>query len=388
MRQKDVVLLSTAEWDNPFWTNKQHVAVALAKLGYRVLYIDSLGLRRPSASGQDFIRILKRLKKALKAPSEVRPNIWVWSPVLLPFQSVSWVRRINKIFLSAWLSYWLKKLNLSSDIFWTYNPITTNILNISRFEKLVYHCVDEIKKQPGMPVEILESGEQELAMLSDYIFTTSKKLYETRKKLNKNTFYFSNVADFDHFHKAQNETTEIPSDIQNIPLPRIGFIGAISSYKVDFELIEHLANENPNYSFILIGKTGEGDPWTNVSRLKQVSNIYFLGPKKYKDLPGYLKAIDVAILPNMINEYTEAMFPMKFFEYLAASKPVVSVNLQSLSDFQDVAFISKDYGDFNENLKLALNNPDLNLEKRINKASKFTYDSRMRKMMKIVEGVS
>lgn len=112
MKQKDIVLLSTAEWDNPFWTNKQHVAIALAKLGYRVLYIDSLGLRRPSASRQDFIRILKRLKKALNAPCEVKTNIWVWSPVLLPFQSISWVRRINKIFLSSWLHFWQKKSSL------------------------------------------------------------------------------------------------------------------------------------------------------------------------------------------------------------------------------------------------------------------------------------
>jgi hypothetical protein len=40
---KDIVVLSTADWDNPFWTNKQHVAVELANRGHRVLYIESLG---------------------------------------------------------------------------------------------------------------------------------------------------------------------------------------------------------------------------------------------------------------------------------------------------------------------------------------------------------
>ncbi|PLM63747.1 glycosyltransferase family 1 protein, partial [Klebsiella pneumoniae] len=45
MENKDIVLLSTADWDNPFWTNKQHVAVELSRLGYKVFYIDSLGLR-------------------------------------------------------------------------------------------------------------------------------------------------------------------------------------------------------------------------------------------------------------------------------------------------------------------------------------------------------
>ena len=58
----DVILLSTADWDHPLWTNKQHQAVALAKAGHRVLYIDSLGIRGPRAEGADVRRILRRLK--------------------------------------------------------------------------------------------------------------------------------------------------------------------------------------------------------------------------------------------------------------------------------------------------------------------------------------
>ncbi|RYD01267.1 hypothetical protein N752_30185 [Desulforamulus aquiferis] len=36
MKPVDIILLSTADWDNPFWTNKQHVAVQLADRGHRV----------------------------------------------------------------------------------------------------------------------------------------------------------------------------------------------------------------------------------------------------------------------------------------------------------------------------------------------------------------
>ena len=49
-RARDIVLVSTADWDNPFWTNKQHVAVELARQGCKVLYVESSGLRRPSLS--------------------------------------------------------------------------------------------------------------------------------------------------------------------------------------------------------------------------------------------------------------------------------------------------------------------------------------------------
>jgi hypothetical protein len=47
----DFVVLSTADWDHPLWTNKQHVAVSLAGLGHRVVYVDSLGLR-PARPGR------------------------------------------------------------------------------------------------------------------------------------------------------------------------------------------------------------------------------------------------------------------------------------------------------------------------------------------------
>ncbi|HHT1096702.1 TPA: glycosyltransferase, partial [Enterobacter hormaechei] len=69
---KDIVVLSTADWDNPFWTNKQHVALELANRGHRVLYIESLGLRRPSVNKKDLSRIFRRVLKAIKAPRKVR----------------------------------------------------------------------------------------------------------------------------------------------------------------------------------------------------------------------------------------------------------------------------------------------------------------------------
>ena len=49
----DIVLLATSDWDHPLWTNKQHVACALAELGHRVLYVDSLGVRGPRVDRSD-----------------------------------------------------------------------------------------------------------------------------------------------------------------------------------------------------------------------------------------------------------------------------------------------------------------------------------------------
>ncbi len=379
---KYVILLSTAEWDNPFWTNKQYVAVELAKMGYRVFYIDSLGLRKPTIHSHDIFRIIKRVKKALKRPREVKKNIWVWSPILIPFQKYTFIRKINRIILNWRLNYLLKKLNFKKEIFWTYNPITLNIFDIEEYKLLIYHCVDDIKHQPSMPFDIISKSENQLFKRSDIIFTTSINLYKRAKEINKNSYYFSNVADFNHFSKALREDTKIPNDIKEIKKPIIGFIGAISQYKVDFNLINFIAKERPNFSIVLIGKIGEGEPWTKKSQL-EADNIYLLGAKDYQILPNYLKAFDVAILPNNLNEYTKSMFPMKFFEYLSSGKPVVSVNLNSLKEFSDILYLAKDYQDFIYGIEKVLKNYDK--KKAIQIAKEKTYENRMKKMMKIVE---
>lgn len=387
-KSRNIVLLSTAEWDNPFWTNKQHVTIALAKMGYRILYIDSLGLRKPSVNSSDIKRIIKRLKTAFSSPRQVAPDVYVWSPILLPIGFFSLGRTIRKYIFSKWLNFWINKLGFDNSYLWTYNSLTKNVVETKKFKLLIYHCVDEVKEQPGMNVKLFEESELDLICDSDVIFTTSTKLYETRKKSNPNTYYFSNVSDFEHFNKAVSSSTLIPDDMRSFKGPVVGFIGAISGYKLDFMLIKRVALNLPNINFVFIGKVGEGDPWTDISDLTDVENIFFLGPRNYSELPNYLKAIDVAILPNNINEYTSAMFPMKFFEYLAAGKPVVSVDLDALKDFSDVAFISENIQEFSANILKALTINKNDQDKYLELAKKYTYDSRMKKMMKIVEDLN
>lgn len=76
----DFIIISTADWDNPFWTNKQHVAKTLADMGHRVLYVDSLGMRAPTATVADIKRIYSRIYKLYHGIRHIKNNLWVMSP--------------------------------------------------------------------------------------------------------------------------------------------------------------------------------------------------------------------------------------------------------------------------------------------------------------------
>jgi glycosyltransferase involved in cell wall biosynthesis len=382
---KDVVLLSTADWDNPFWTNKQHVGVELARRGHRVLYIDSLGLRRPSVSRRDLKRILSRVQKALRAPRGVRTGLWIWSPLVLPFQGNPVSRRATRWLLQRGLDDRLRALGMRREWLWTYNPLTCRFLDLSSFERRIYHCVDEISALPGVPVELVRSADEELSRAADIVFTTSRALTESRERWNVRTHYLPNVADYEHFSSAMSNETEIPESLARIKEPRLGFIGAISGYKIDFNLIRSVAQARPDWSIVLIGSVGEGDPWTDVSPLEGLSNIHVLGPRPYAALPAYLKGFNVALLPNRINEYTDAMFPMKLFEYLASGCPVVSVNLKAIRDYANVLTIAESTSEFIEKIALVLAGTAPPLSLRLAVAKQHTYVTRMDQMLALLQ---
>lgn len=380
----DIVVLSTADWDNPFWTNKQHVTLELAKRGHKVLYVESVGLRRPSLNKKDFGRILKRLWRGIRPPRRVHKNVWVWSPLVLPAHGSPIIRRINSFSFNFFMQTWLLFTGIKKQILWTYSPITTSLIRIDSFNKTVYHAVDDVKTQPGISRQIVEIEEDKLIHESDFVFVTSKTLLEMHKNKSKNIHYFSNVADYIHFAKSRDDHVSVPEDLAQIASPRIGFVGAISSYKIDFELLRTLARARPNYSIVLIGEIGEGDPETTIDSIGNIPNIHFLGPRSYSDLPAYLKGFDVTILPNRLNEYTRSMFPMKFFEFLSAGKTVVSVDLPSLVDHKDVAIFADSYEDFINGIDSALDGRGPSEEDITKRASLFTYETRTESMLKII----
>ena len=160
----NIVLLSSADWDNPFWTNKQHTACSLAELGHRVFYIESLGLRTPDVShGRDWKRLFKRLIRAFNLPKRVRKNIWVWSPLVIPASSSKLIQGINRLLFAAFLNAYRLLYSFRSAILWTYNPLTLLYVNPKNFKALVYHCVDEIAAQPGMNKDLIGHQEKSYA---------------------------------------------------------------------------------------------------------------------------------------------------------------------------------------------------------------------------------
>ena len=106
-----------------------------------------------------------------------------------------------------------------------------------------------------------------------------------------------------------------------------------------------------------------------------------MGYRNYNLLPNYCAYFDIAWLPIVQNKYTDSMFPMKFFEYLASGLPVVSTNISSLKDYKDYVFLSNNYKEIIKEISLILDRKKNSIKKRQKIARSNTYKKRTRLML-------
>lgn len=381
---KTCVLFATADWDTPYWTNKQHTASHLLKQGYEVLYVESIGLRAPTMNSRDLSRIFKRLLIGFRSPKQVQEGLWVLSPLAIPFKQ-HW--KLTKILNQGWLGlrvkYFMWRKCFINPLIWTYHPYIIEALGFIKYNALVYHCVDDLAAIPGIDATAFNNEEKRLFELAKVIFVTSQALERKCKKYNENTHYFPNVTDCEHFGKAL-QSGDLPSDIKDIPRPRLGYVGALSDFKVDFSLIYQIAIKRSDWHWIIIGDEREGQSSDWVEQLKALPNMHFIGHRDYRDLPNYLRGIDVATLPTLINEYTKSMFPMKYFEYIAAGVPVVSVPLEFTKAHTAGLMIASNVSDFELAIAMQLERGKYSATESSDLVGENTWSTRLSKMLKLV----
>lgn len=211
-------------------------------------------------------------------------------------------------------------------IFFVTFPDWIQYLNkISTESKIIYDCIDDwesfISDLDLGYTETTIHNERKLASLADLIIVSARSLYVKMARFNDNLYYLPNgVWNVDYGNLGDMD--EIPIDIRNIKKPIVFFMGAIAGW-VDIDLIKYLADARPEYSFVFVGDEVK-------MKLPTSSNIHFLGRKKYEDLPLYLKEAKVAIIPFKVNKLTTAVTPLKFYEYLSSSTPVVTTIMPDL----------------------------------------------------------
>ncbi len=381
LRGHDIVCVSSLDWD-AHWTSKQQIMSRLARTN-RVLYIEEpVTMLAPFRVRERWSRwgsVVPRLRR-------VSSGMWVLTPPpLLPFGNLQpWLNRANQRALGWYIGWAVHRLGFRDPLFWTYLPTSVHLLSRFPASPVVYHCVDEHSAFPGfVSPDVVRAYDDELTARADLVITTAANLRASRLHLNGCTHHVPNAADVDHFGAALDPALAIPADAAAIPSPRIGVIG-VHDERLDEAAIEAIAAHDPSWNVLLVGPVRPGD--VDEARLRRLPNVHFLGGRPLAELPAYLKALDVALIPYKLNELSRNIFPLKLFEYLAGGVPVVSAALPELAHMGEHILLARTPTEYPALVSRALaeDSPARRAE-RVALAAGNTWDDRVEEISSLVE---
>lgn len=384
LQGRDIVCVGFADWETDLWTNQHHLMARLATAN-RVLFVESLGLRRPQLAGRDLKRIARRLRSGLQPPRR-RDGLHVLSPLVLPLHGNAAAEALNARLLPALVSRAARRLQMSRPLLWSYVPQAELLLGALDPSLVVYHCVDDISAHERIDTRSFRAAEARFAARADLVLASAPELVRRMRELSGNVLEAPNVADTELFATALRDGPVDPA-LQKLPRPRIVFTGAISEIKLDLGLLTALARARRDWSIALIGPVGLGDPHTDISALAAEPNVHLLGKRPYERLPEVLRGADAGLIPYVRSELTASIFPMKVYEYLAAGLPVVATPLPALQGVEGVV-LAGDAASFEARLQEALEADDTQRRAaRSTAAAAHSWDARLAEIGAAIEAL-
>lgn len=320
-------------------------------------------------------------------------NLWVYCPVQFfpTWYKIPFIYKINKLLIFKALQSVVKRLNFRNPILWLYkNRCDYEYYGLFNEKMIIYDCYDIQMAFQGFNhgdawLKSVLDWESKAIEKADIVFTVSKKLYNDFAKIKKKTHLIPNGVDYDFFQSNKRKGNNI--NLMEIRKPILGHHG-IYHYKLDFELLNYLAENRPSWSILLIGKnlTKVSEDRSLFEKLINRENVYYTGVVSLEQLPLYLQGCDLFLMPMKRLEFNRYADPLKLWEYLAVGKPIVAVDQGVEYQYQHLIKVAPDKEGFVRCVEESLceDNSELVAErKRV--ARENSWDKRVDRMMELIE---
>jgi glycosyltransferase involved in cell wall biosynthesis len=160
----------------------------------------------------------------------------------------------------------------------------------------------------------------ELVILTTNNLIDAYKIPKTKSKL------ISNGVDIKNFYYHDNAKKEL-----NLDDFIIGYVGVLREW-VNFEPVFKALNflEN-NVKFMIVGSEGNINYHKKLAKRYNVQDrVIFTGMVPYSEVPLYISAMDICLVPFETSGIAENALPLKLFEYMACERPIISTDISAV----------------------------------------------------------
>lgn len=386
---RNFVIISSIDWSRN-WQIHQHLATSLVEVGHRVLFIENTGVRTPRATASDFNRVRQRLRNWFKSTggfSDVRDNITVLSPLLLPFPYFWPVIQLNRWLLSRSIGKWIRANRFHDPLVISFlpTPLVQGVINSLDPLAVVYYCANDMAGG-STGAKKLQRHEDSFFAKADAVFCISHTLQDRAQRFNHKVFLIPGGADVAKF-EAVRHSQQCPAELRNISSPRVGYVGTVGTV-FDQDMVCAAARAMPSVNFVLVGPES-----ADTTALRALPNIHLLGPWPHDQIPSFLGSVDVTIIPYIRNTFTDSVYSCKLNEYLAVGKPVVTTHLHEMRLYAEnhpgVIEVVSDTNEFIAAIQFALKgekDPDAP-ERRVAAARQNSWEQRFQDINGAIEEV-
>jgi len=187
----------------------------------------------------------------------------------------------------------------------------------------IYDCNDNHLAFPGTP-EWARGYLARIVSGVDAVVVSQRLLREEIDPLRpRRVVEIGNGVDFALFDAAFH-APRIPGAMAALPGPRIGYAGALAEW-IDFDVLAAVAAAFPHAVLVLVGPA-VGARAQAEALVAAHANARWMGAVPHDELPHWVAAMDVCLIPFRSTPLTRGVNPNKLWEYLALGKPVVATD--------------------------------------------------------------
>lgn len=184
----------------------------------------------------------------------------------------------------------------------------------------------------------------------DMVLTANEHIRLKYRKLNPNIHVIRNATNYDNFDRKCYKPVDRLEKLKNNKHPIIGYSGTVNMSRLDAGILDFTIKQRPNWNFVFIGYAKNEFS----QKYLHYKNVHHIEPVDYVYLPNYLQYFDVAIVPFQINAHTRGNDLLKFHDYLAMGKPVVSTETAGANDLKGVIKIANSPSTFLDEIERSL----------------------------------